>query len=105
MKKTLKAVIAMILVLALGFAVAAPVFAASASAVVQSASIRDFFKKVGESIKKLFEKIFKPTPKPDPQPEDPSTGGSVEAESVPIDDSQDKGNTIGKNDVYASPLW
>lgn len=38
----------MILVLALGFAVAAPVFAASASAVVQSASIRDFFKKVGE---------------------------------------------------------
>ena len=45
MKKTLKAVIAMILVLALGFAVAAPVFAASASAVVQSASIRDFFKK------------------------------------------------------------
>ena len=30
MKKTLKAVIAMILVLALGFAVAAPVFAASA---------------------------------------------------------------------------
>lgn len=106
MKKTLKAVIAMILVLALGFAVAAPVFAASASAVVQSASIRDFFKKVGESIKKLFEKIFKPTPKPDPQPEGgPSTGGSVEAESVPIDDSQDKGNTIGKNDVYASPLW
>lgn len=105
MKKTLKAVIAMILVLALGFAVAAPVFAASASAVVQSASIRDFFKKVGESIKKLFEKIFKPTPKPDPQPEGPPTGGSVEAESVPIDDSQDKGNTIGKNDVYASPLW
>ena len=105
MKKTLKAVIAMILVLALGFAVAAPVFAASASAVVQSASIRDFFKKVGESIKKLFEKIFKPTPKPDPQPEGPSTGGSVEAESVPIGDSQDKGNTIGKNDVYASPLW
>ena len=95
----------MILVLALGFAVAAPVFAASASAVVQSASIRDFFKKVGESIKKLFEKIFKPTPKPDPQPEGPSTGGSVEAESVPTDDSQDKGNTIGKNDVYASPLW
>lgn len=95
----------MILVLALGFAVAAPVFAASASAVVQSASIRDFFKKVGESIKKLFEKIFKPTPKPDPQPEGPSTSGSVEAESVPIDDSQDKGNTIGKNDVYASPLW
>lgn len=95
----------MILVLALGFAVAAPVFAASASAVVQSASIRDFFKKVGESIKKLFEKIFKPTPKPDPQPEGPSTGGLVEAESVPIDDSQDKGNTIGKNDVYASPLW
>jgi len=106
MKKTLKAVIAMILVLALGFAVAAPVFAASASAVVQSASIRDFFKKVGESIKKLFEKIFKPTPKPDPQPEGPSTGGSApEAESVPIDDSQEKGNTIGKNDVYASPLW
>ena len=106
MKKTLKAVIAMILVLALGFAVAAPVFAASASAVVQSASIRDFFKKIGESIKKLFEKIFKPTPKPDLQPEGPSTGGSVpEAESVPIDDSQDKGNTIGKNDVYASPLW
>ena len=100
----------MILVLALGFAVAAPVFAASASAVAQSASIRDFFKKVGESIKKLFEKIFKPTPKPDPQPDPqpdaPSTGGSVpEAESVPIDDSQDKGDTIGKNDVYASPLW
>ena len=89
MKKTLKAVIAMILVLALGFAVAAPVFAASASAVVQSASIRDFFKKIG-----------------DPQPEGPSTGGSApEAESVPIDDSQEKGNTIGKNDVYASPLW
>lgn len=106
MKKTLKAVIAMILVLALGFAVAAPVFAASASAVVQSASIRDFFKKIGESIKKFFEKIFKPTPKPDPQPEGPSTGGSApEAESVPIDDSQEKGNIIGKNDVYASPLW
>lgn len=32
-------------------------------------------------------------------------GSAVEAESVPIDDSQDKGNTIGKNDVYASPLW
>ena len=46
-----------------------------------------------------------PTPKPDPQPDVPSTDGSVEAESVPIDDSQDKGNTIGKNDVYASPLW
>ena len=108
MKKTLKAVIAMILVLALGFAVAAPVFAASASTVAQSASIRDFFKKVGESIKKFFEKIFKPTPKPDPdpQPDVPSTDGSVpEAESVPIDDSQDKGNIIGKNDVYASPLW
>ena len=93
----------MILVLALGFAVAAPVFAASA--VAQSASIKDFFKKIGDSIKKFFEKIFKPTPKPDPQPDVPSTGGSVEAESVPIDDSQDKGNTIGKNDVYASPLW
>ena len=50
MKKTLKAVIAMILVLALGFAVAAPVFAASASTVAQSASIRDFFKKIGDSI-------------------------------------------------------
>ena len=105
MKKTLKAVIAMILVLALGFAVAAPVFAASASTVAQSASIKDFFKKIGDSIKKFFEKIFKPTPKPDPQPAVPSTDGSVEAESVPIDDSQDKGNTIGKNDVYASPLW
>lgn len=105
MKKTLKAVIAMILVLALGFAVAAPVFAASASTVAQSASIKDFFKKIGDSIKKFFEKIFKPTPKPDPQPDVPSTDGSVEAESVPIDDSQDKGNTIGKNDVYASPLW
>ena len=106
MKKTLKAVIAMILVLALGFAVAAPVFCYSSSSVVQSASIRDFFKKIGESIKKFFEKIFKPTPKPDPQPEGPSTGGSApEAESVPIDDSQEKGNTIGKNDVYASPLW
>ena len=101
MKKTLKAVIAMILVLALGFAVAAPVFAASASTVAQSASIKDFFKKIGDSIKKFFEKIFKPTPQPDV----PSTDGSVEAESVPIDDSQDKGNTIGKNDVYASPLW
>ena len=95
----------MILVLALGFAVAAPVFAASASTVAQAASIKDFFKKIGDSIKKFFEKIFKPTPKPDPQPDVPSTGGSVEAESVPIDDSQDKGNTIGKNDVYASPLW
>ena len=105
MKKTLKAVIAMILVLALGFAVAAPVFAASASTVAQSASIKDFFKKIGDSIKKFFEKIFKPTPNPDPQPDVPSTDGSVEAESVPIDDSQDKGNTIGKNDVYASPLW
>lgn len=105
MKKTLKAVIAMILVLALGFAVAAPVFAASASTVAQSASIKDFFKKIGDSIKKFFEKIFKPTPKPDPQPDVPSTDGSVEAESVPIDESQDKGNTIGKNDVYASPLW
>lgn len=105
MKKTLKAVIAMILVLALGFAVAAPVFAASSSTVAQSASIKDFFKKIGDSIKKFFEKIFKPTPKPDPQPDVPSTDGSVEAESVPIDDSQDKGNTIGKNDVYASPLW
>lgn len=106
MKKTLKAVIAMILVLALGFAVAAPVFAASASTVAQSASIRDFFKKIGDSIKKFFEKIFKPTPKPDPQPDVPTTSAQApEAESVPIDDSQDKGNTIGKNDVYASPLW
>lgn len=68
MKKTLKAVIAMILVLALGFAVAAPVFAASASAVVQSASIRDFFKKVGESIKKLLKRSLSPLPSPTRSP-------------------------------------
>lgn len=106
MKKTLKAVIAMILVLALGFAVAAPVFAASASTVAQSASIKDFFKKIGDSIKKFFEKIFKPTPKPEPQPDVPTTSAQApEAESVPIDKTQDKGNTIGKNDSYASPLW
>lgn len=108
MKKTLKAVIAMILVLALGFAVAAPVFAASASTVAQSASIKDFFKKVGDSIKKIIDKIFN-KPAPDPDPDVPTTdGGSIvapEAESVPIDKTQDKGSTIGKNDVYASPLW
>lgn len=58
----------MILVLALGFAVAAPVFAASASAVVQSASIRDFFKKVGESIKKLLKRSLSPLPSPTRSP-------------------------------------
>lgn len=106
MKKTLKAVIAMILVLALGFAVAAPVFAASASTVAQSANIRDFFKKISESIKKIFDKIF--NSKPDTTPNVPNTdGGSASApvaEDIPIDNSQDRGNTIGKNDVYASPL-
>lgn len=107
MKKTLKAVIAMILVLALGFAVAAPVFAASASTVAQSASIRDFFKKISESIKKIFDKIF--NTKPDPTPDVPNTDGgsssSPMAEDIPFDNSQDKGNTIGKNDAYASPLF
>ena len=67
-------------------------------------TMKNYEKPIAEVL--LFlEKIFKPTPKPDPQPDVPSTDGSVEAESVPIDDSQDKGNTIGKNDVYASPLW
>lgn len=93
----------MILVLALGFAVAAPVFAASASTVAQSASIRDFFKKVATAIKKVFDKIF--NSKPDPTPNVPDNSGSApSAEDIPIDASQDKGNTIGKNDVYASPL-
>ena len=108
MKKTLKAVIAMILVLALGFAVAAPVFAASASTVAQSASIKDFFKKIGDSIKKIIDKIFnRPTPDPEPtNPDVPTTSAQApEAESVPIDKTQDKGNTIGKNDSYASLLW
>ena len=111
MKKTLKAVIAMILVLALGFAVAAPVFAASASATVaQPASIRDFFKKIGESIKKIIDKIFNNDPDPDPQPETTDVSDSVEvtapkSEDIPIDDSQDKGSNIGKDDIYASPLW
>lgn len=109
MKKTLKAVIAMILVLALGFAVAAPVFAASASTVAQSASIRDFFKKIGDSIKKIIDKIFnKPTPDPEPNnPDVPTTsapGQAPENESIPFDDSQDRGDVIGKNDIYASPL-
>lgn len=110
MKKTLKAVIAMILVLALGFAVAAPVFAASASSVAQTASIRDFFKKIGESIKKIIDKIFNNDPDPDPQPETTDVSDSVEvtapkSEDIPIDDSQDKGGNIGKDDIYASPLW
>lgn len=111
MKKTLKAVIAMILVLALGFAVAAPVFAASASTVAQSASIKDFFKKIGDSIKKIFDKIFdkifkKPTPDPE-NPDVPTTsapGQAPENESIPIDNSQDRGDTIGKDDIYAGPL-
>lgn len=114
MKKTLKAVIAMILVLALGFAVAAPVFAASASTVAQSASIKDFFKKIGDSIKKIgdsikkiFDKIFK-KPTPDPEnPDVPTTsapGQAPENESIPIDNSQDRGDTIGKDDIYAGPL-
>ena len=63
---------------------------------------------VGTHYAQAYEKTaacFKKYLKPDPQPDVPSTDGSVEAESVPIDDSQDKGNTIGKNDVYASPLW
>lgn len=68
MKKTLKAVIAMILVLALGFAVAAPVFAASASTVAQSASIRDFFKKIGDSIKKFLRRSLSPRPSPTRSP-------------------------------------
>lgn len=50
----------MILVLALGFAVAAPVFAASASTVAQSASIKDFFKKIGDSIKKFLRRSLSP---------------------------------------------
>ena len=107
MKKTLKAVIAMILVLALGFAVAAPVFAASASTVAQSASIKDFFKKIGDSIKKIFDKIFK-KPTPDPEnPDVPTTsapGQAPENESIPIDNSQDRCDTIGKDDIYAGPL-
>lgn len=103
----------MILVLALGFAVAAPVFAASASTVAQSASIKDFFKKIGDSIKKIFDKIFdkifkKPTPDPEPDnPDVPTTsapGQAPENESIPFDDSQDSGDVIGKNDIYASPL-
>lgn len=113
MKKTLKAVIAMILVLALGFAVAAPVFAASASAAVaQPASIRDFFKKIGESIKKIVDKIL--NIKPDPQPEEttvPTTnpGGSVTPspdlpDEVPVDKSEQRGSAIGGDDIYASPL-
>ena len=111
MKKTLKAVIAMILVLALGFAVAAPVFAASASTVAQSASIKDFFKKIGDSIKKIIDKIFnKPTPDPDPEPTNPDVpttsapGQAPENESIPIDNSQDRGDVIGKDDIYAGPL-
>ncbi len=112
MKKTFKAVIAMILVLALGFAVAAPVFAASASAVAQPAGIMDFFKKIGNAIKNFFDKIFNKEPDPQPQPTEPdvpvTSDGDVNPpvhEEIPIDKTQDKGNTIGKGDAYASQLW
>ena len=115
MKKTFKAVIAMILVLALGFAVAAPVFAASASpSVVQPASIRDFFKKIGDSIKKVVSKILDSIkigsqPNPEETTAAPVTnpgGGSstIEPEDIPVDDSEQKGSAVGGNDIYASPL-
>ena len=63
MKRTFKAIVAMILVLALGFAFSATVFAASAHAVdPQPAGIKNFFssliKKISDAIKNVIDNIL-----------------------------------------------
>lgn len=112
MKKSIKAIVAMVLVLALGFAMlSTTAFAASAAsdiAVPQSAGIRDFFssifKKIADTVKNIIDKILPSTP--DPEPEEPTTTGDsfIEGEIV-IDDGQYGGNGVGGNDQYAGGIW
>lgn len=70
MKKTLKRVLAVILVLALSLtALAAVASAAPAADRAESASVAGFFKKLANAIKGIIDKIFggdKPEPKPEP---------------------------------------
>lgn len=70
MKKTLKRVLAVILVLALSLtALAAVASAAPAAEKAESASVGSFFKKIANAIKGIIDKIvggIKPEPKPEP---------------------------------------
>lgn len=115
MKKSIKAVIAMILVLSLGFAMlSTTAFAASAASdvVPQSAGIRDFFsslfKKIVDTIKSIFGDKT-PDPEPTPEPTEPSVtptpdSGASDEDIVIIEDSY-SGNGIGGSDQYAGGLW
>lgn len=114
MKKSFKAVLAMVLVLALGFSMlATTAFAASASnniVVPQSAGIRDFFsslvKKIANTVKEIINKIVTPNPPP-VEPTDPpvETETSPASGDIVIDDAQDSGNTVGKSDQFAGGIW
>ena len=117
MKKSIKAVIAMLLVLSLGFAMlSTTAFAASAASdvVPQSAGIRDFFsslfKKIVDTIKSIFDKTPDPEPEPEPEPTQPTVvpstpnSGLSDEDIVIIDDSY-SGNGIGGSDQYAGGLW
>ena len=115
MKKSIKAVIAMILVLSLGFAMlSTTAFAASTASdvVPQSAGIRDFFsslfKKISDAIKSIFGDKT-PDPEPAPEPTEPSVtptpdSGASDEDIVIIEDSY-SGNGIGGSDQYAGGLW
>ena len=124
MKKTLKAVIAMVLVLSLGFMMLSTTAFAAASAAddivaPQAAGIGGFFKalfkKISTSIKSFFSKL---TSSKDPSEEEttvPATDtdsdvlggapGIVIDDEVVIDDSQDTGKDVGKGAQYAGGIW
>ena len=114
MKKTIKAVIAMVLVLSLGFMMlSTTAFAAAAASDVaapQAAGIGDFFKsifkKISDSVKSFFSKIF-PSKDPTPPTQDPDLPNNPSADDgkIVIDNSQDKGENIGSDAIYAGGIW
>ncbi len=110
MKRTFKAIIAMILVLALGFAFSATVFAASAHAVdPQPAGIKNFFssliKKISDAIKNIIDRFKGDKPKPEPDTTEPAPAPEVTDAPISIDEKEYNGQNVGGDDQYAGGIW
>lgn len=110
MKRTFKAIVAMILVLALGFAFSATVFAASAHAVdPQPAGIKNFFssliKKISGAIKNVIDNILGKKPNPEPDTTEPAPAPEVTDAPISIDEKEYSGQNVGGDDQYAGGIW